>query len=290
MVHAQQQPHQSFTAQQQQQPDATYLSPGDGAVVREAAAAAVSGARLPGSAVGGCSQDSHNSGAASASTSTGPVAAVGEEAHVTAAESASTYAVAAAAADADAAVAADGGAAVAGDADSAVAGVADTVVAADAVAAGAADAAAVDADADAAGAADADAAAAATTAPIGSSSSSSDLEQPPKVEFYNFYHQVDEQPVPVQLPPPGTTNEPPEQRPVLNKSRYKSPSFLQHFGAPKGAPYNFMSFLGPAEWHGGKYLVSPAVLDEFLQPYYYTFVQAKRRLHIAQCYQGQPYK
>ncbi|WIA33310.1 hypothetical protein OEZ86_006449 [Tetradesmus obliquus] len=51
-----------------------------------------------------------------------------------------------------------------------------------------------------------------------------------------------------------------------------------------------MSFLGPAEWHGGKYLVSPAVLDEFLQPYYYTFVQAKRRLHIAQCYQGQPYK
>jgi hypothetical protein len=95
----------------------------------------------------------------------------------------------------------------------------------------------------------------------------------------------------VQLPPPGCTNEPPAQRPVLNKSRYKSPAFLQHFpAAPKNAPFNFLSFLGPVEWQGGKYQVSPAALDAFLQPYFNTAFYSKRRLHIAQSYQGQPYK
>jgi hypothetical protein len=116
------------------------------------------------------------------------------------------------------------------------------------------------------------------------------VDEPLKLEFYSFYQQIDEQPVPVQLPPPGCTNEPPLQRPVLAKSRYRSPSFLQHFGAPKGAAYNFMSFLGPSEWHDGKYLVSPAALDEFLLPYFNTAYYSKRRLHIAQSYQGQPYK
>jgi hypothetical protein len=166
-------------------------------------------------------------------------------------------------------------------------------------------AAAVDtASLDVAAGAEADAAAttASDTSHVGSSSTGSDPEQqqeqqqqqqedPPKVvEFYSFYQQVDQQPVPVQLPPPGCTNDPPEQHPVLNKPRYKSPSFLQHFGAPKGSPYNFMSFLGPVEWHGGKYLVSPAALDDFLLPYFNTAFYAKRRLHIAQSYQGQPYK
>lgn len=132
------------------------------------------------------------------------------------------------------------------------------------------------------------------TAPDSSSSNSSDPEQQqgeqPKLEFCSFYQQVDEQPVPVQLPPPGCTNEAPPQRPILNKQRYKSPYFLQHFGAPKRAPFNFMSFLGPLDWHDGKYQVSPAALDDFLLPYFNTATYAKRRLYLAQSYQGQPYK
>jgi hypothetical protein len=116
-------------------------------------------------------------------------------------------------------------------------------------------------------------------------------EEQPKVEFYSFYQAIDEQPVPVQLPPPGCNNELPAQRPVLNKSRYKSPAFLQHFPAPpKHAPFNFLSFLGPVEWQGGKYQVSPAALDDFLLPYFNTAFYSKRRLHIAQSYKGQPYK
>jgi hypothetical protein len=138
--------------------------------------------------------------------------------------------------------------------------------------------------------------AAASTAADTSSSSAPEQQQQqeeeqPTIQWYSFYQTIDEQPVPVQLPPPGCTNEPPAQPQILNKARYKSPAFLQHFPAPpKGAPYNFLSFLGPVEWQGGKYQVSPAALDDFLLPYFNTAFYSKRRLHIAQSYQGQPYK
>ncbi|KAF8067396.1 hypothetical protein HT031_002444 [Scenedesmus sp. PABB004] len=106
-------------------------------------------------------------------------------------------------------------------------------------------------------------------------------------------------PVPVQAaPPPGAPAEPAagapggaeRRRPYWSRSRYRPPSFLQHFPAPRGAPYNYVSFLGSLDPHGGKYQVPPSRLEAFLRPYFNTAHHTRRKLFLAECYNGQPYK
>lgn len=109
---------------------------------------------------------------------------------------------------------------------------------------------------------------------------------------YYFYNELHDHPVPVQLPPAGATTEPPEHQPAFVKSKYRSPAFLKEFPVDPsaGSYYNFLSFLGSAEWCGGKYMVPTNRLEDFLLAYWRMAIHKKRKMHIAETYQDQPFK
>lgn len=96
----------------------------------------------------------------------------------------------------------------------------------------------------------------------------------------------------MQLPPPDASLDPPLQRSILNKNAYRPPRFLNlpRFAASDSRVFNFMSFLGKADAHGGKYFVPHHQLDEFLLPYFNTAYYKSRRMYLAENYQGQPYR
>jgi hypothetical protein len=102
----------------------------------------------------------------------------------------------------------------------------------------------------------------------------------------------DEQPVPVQVPPPGADPAPLPSLPFFHKHSYKPARFLHHFPAPepRAAAYNVMSFLGPWDPHGGKYLVPRHALDEFLAAYTNTATRARKRMYLAEAYHDAPFK
>jgi hypothetical protein len=79
-------------------------------------------------------------------------------------------------------------------------------------------------------------------------------------------------------------------RPFFKKATYKSPSFLQYYAAPAGSIYNFLSFLGEPDPNKGKYLAVGDKLDAFLESYFNTVARVRRRMYLAECYQGQPFK
>ena len=109
--------------------------------------------------------------------------------------------------------------------------------------------------------------------------------------WVSFYLDQPSGPVPVQLPPDSVAcADPPAGRPGWRRDRYISPSFLRAYGAPLGGAHNVISFLGKQEHHSGKFLIPPGRQDAFLDAYWEAAVAGRRRLFLAQCYRGQPYK
>jgi hypothetical protein len=133
-----------------------------------------------------------------------------------------------------------------------------------------------------------------TTTSSSSSSSAAEPQDPGVIKntftyFYNNYWTGLKSPEPVQMPPPDAASFPPV-RPFFRKSAYNPPAFLQYYAAPPNSSYNFISFLGDCDPNRGKYLAAGAELDKFLTSYFKTVGLANRRMFLAECYQGQPFK
>lgn len=110
-------------------------------------------------------------------------------------------------------------------------------------------------------------------------------------KFTYFYTPVNEpitSPVPVQVPPADASTDP--VRPFFNTRKYRPPSFLQHYAAPQGSSYNFLSFLGDFDPNKGKFLAVGDRLETFLTSYYRTVALGNRRMFVAESYQGKPFK
>jgi len=105
---------------------------------------------------------------------------------------------------------------------------------------------------------------------------------------YTFYWPQVTEPVPVQMPPQDACMEP--TRTWFGKSRYRSPTFLEFYPTPPKSTYNFMSFLGDIEANRGKFLAAGQQKDQFLTSYFKALSLKNRRMYIAECYQGQPFK
>jgi hypothetical protein len=90
------------------------------------------------------------------------------------------------------------------------------------------------------------------------------------------------------MPPPDASTRP--VKPFFNSRKYLPPNFLKYYTAPPGSVYNFLSFLGEHEPAKGKFLAVGGDLDAFLTSYYRTIALANRRMFLAECYQGQPFK
>lgn len=126
---------------------------------------------------------------------------------------------------------------------------------------------------------------------------SNEVEQQPEqpkqqgIVPYSFYLNHPTQPIPVQLPPLDASPDPSLAKPFFVRSAYRPPRFLQHYPGPaKGAPHNFISFLGSADPNGGKFLVPQQKLEKFLESYFNTMHHSNRRMHLAECYNDHPYK
>eukprot|EP00879_Flechtneria_rotunda_P009809 GHRR01010259.1.p1 GENE.GHRR01010259.1~~GHRR01010259.1.p1 ORF type:complete len:365 (+),score=71.64 GHRR01010259.1:838-1932(+) len=107
---------------------------------------------------------------------------------------------------------------------------------------------------------------------------------------YSIHQQHNQDPCPVQLPPPGCTNDLPLAKHRLLNYKYLPPRFLQQYPAADGA-YNYISFIGPMDAHGGKYLVPRHALDDFMQSYFKFAHYKSRRMFLAETYQqGEAYR